>query len=515
MKKSFYPPLFVLSICFFCVAFSPANGQSGEWRVWVKTSPCSGRFDWITVAKDNPSGGLNAYYLANTVFPSAACTAQGCTFNVATALAASLRQSNQFSNYCCRDYSVWQNTQTRQMSVVLGKQATAGLGWILVRGNLCCEEAESLSGIPGACSGGANQQAVQNTQCYPGSYAAWNAQADRVECYCNPGLVWNSTRTACIQAPVTQVNCWPGSYAALNPQTNKTECYCNPGLVWNDTKTACIQPATKQINCWPGSYAAINPQTSQTECYCNPGLVWNATKTACVQPVATQVNCWPGSYAAVNPQTNQTECFCNPGLVWNSTKTACVQPATAHVACWPGSYAAVNSQTNKTECFCNPGLVWNSTNTACVTPGNNVDAVGAGTWTLVSVTANPVSRPDWKYNAQSGTAHLDVYNGDQADFQWTQPPQQFGSGGFTVTVSVQGKPAPKSRIAALIGVSGRGLETDAPSDQRSAYATPPEGPASASRSVTFKPSKSSSEIEVMIGMMWGGLEISYKYKKAQ
>ena len=54
---------------------------------------------------------------------------------------------------------------------------------------------------------------------------------------------------------------------------------------------------------------------------------------------------------------------------------------------------------------------------------------------------------------------MDVYNGDKGDFQWSQPPQQFGMAGFTMQVATQGHPAPNSRIATLIGVSADGMET--------------------------------------------------------
>jgi hypothetical protein len=471
MKKIVWVPLFVISFWFLFVLLLPivSNGQDDGWRVWVKVSPCSGRFDWVSVAKTNPGGGLNYYYLANQLFPSAGCTIQGCTFAGANVVAASLRTSSEFFKYCCRDYSVWQNTQTRQMTVVVGKFGTAGLGWQIVKGDLCCEEAEALSGIQGACSGNiANQQLVQNTKCWPGSYAAWNAQAQRVECYCNPGLVWNNTKTACISPQVQNVDCsgYPGSYAVWNEQTRKAECWCPEGKTWNSTRTACVD-VVAQVNCWPGSYAALNPQTGKTECYCNPGLVWNSTKTACVTPNA-DCSGYPGSYAAWNAQLQRMECLCPQGKTWNTTRTACVD-AVAQVT----------------------------------------------TWTLVSVTSYP-STPGqgWSFNS-SGTAHLDVYSGDKADFRWTPPPNQFSSNGFTVSLSVTGTPAPNSRIAALIDVAGYGLDTDSPTDQRSAYATPPSGPASAQRSVTFKPSSSASEIEVKIVLMWGGVTFRYKYQRSQ
>jgi hypothetical protein len=552
MKKIFYFRPLLAVCCFLWLLLLPAilGAQTGEYKVWVKTNPCSGRYDWISVGKENPGGGgLNYYSLANTIFPGAGCTTYGCTFTEATAVANSLRPSPEFLKYCCRDYSVWENPATKERTVVLGKFGTAP-GWLFVRGELCCEEAEALAGKPGVCSGDPNiQQLVKNTKCWPGSYAAWNAQAQRVECYCLPGKVWNSTRTACVD-DVTQIKCWPGSYAAVNPQTGKTECYCNPGLVWNSTKTACIQPAT-QVNCWPGSYAAVNPQTGQTECYCNPGLVWNSTKTACIQPT-TQVNCWPGSYAAVNPQTGKTECYCNPGLVWNSTKTACIQPTTqvtcwpgsyaavnpqtgktecycnpglvwnstktaciqptAQVNCWPGSYAAVNPQTGQTECYCNPGLVWNSTRTACITPGPG----GAGTWRLVSATVTPQTPAQgWSFSgAGAGSAHFDVYNGDKIDYQWTPPPQQFGSGGFTMSLNVQGKPIGQGRMACLISSTGYGLEPSIPEKETSAYGTSENGnTASASKSWTYTPSTTASEIEVLISLNWGSVKFSYKYQK--
>lgn len=304
--------------------------QSGDWKVWVKTSPCSGRYDWITVARENPTGGENFFYLANQIFQGIGCTTMGCTFSEANAIASSLRSSPQFSNYCCSDYSVWQNTQTGKMSVVKGKFGTAGFGWQIVKTDLCCEDAEALAGIPGACSG-TDQAKINNTKCWPGSYAVINPQTQKVECYCNPGLVWNSTRTACIDPKELEKNTdcsvYPGSYAAWNAQSQRVECYCPTGKKWNDTRSACIDDIL-QVNCWPGSHAALNSQTNITECYCDPGLVWNSTKTACIDPqeLVKNTDCskYPGSYATWNTQTQRVECWCPTGKTWNSTMTACI-----------------------------------------------------------------------------------------------------------------------------------------------------------------------------------------------
>jgi hypothetical protein len=179
---------------------------------------------------------------------------------------------------------------------------------------------------------------------------------------------------------------------------------------------------------------------------------------------------------------------------------------------YPGSYAAWNEQTQRVECWCPAGKVWNSTKTACVDQGNN-NPGGSGTWTLVSVTTIP-EKPDpgWSFNAQGGTAHWDIYNGDKADFQWTAPPQQFNSNGFTVSLNVQSHPLPNGRLAALIGVGSSSLTSDNPNEQ-SAYANPPSGPSSASKSVNFKPTSSASEIEVRVELMWGSVKCYYKYRK--
>jgi hypothetical protein len=549
------------------------NTQADEWKVWVKASPCSGRFDWITVAKDNPTGGGNFFYPANEIFPGTTCTTDGCTFATANAVAATLRTSSKFSNYCCQDYSVWKNNQTGKTSVVLGKFGSPGFGWGLVKGTLCCEEAEALAGIPGACSGTTdnNQQTIiNNTKCWPGSHAAWNAQTKKIECYCNTGLVWNSTKTACVDPKElvknadcsaypgsyagwneelqkvecycpegkiwnstmtaciddpAKVKCWPGSYAAVNPQTNKTECYCNQGLVWNSTKTACVDPQelVKNADCskYPGSYAGWNKELQKVECYCPDGKIWNSTMTACIDDPA-KVNCWPGSYAALNPQTNKTECYCNPGLVWNSTKTACVDPQelvkNADCSKYAGSYAAWNAQTQKVECRCPDGKIWNSTMTACIDakpslPGGG----GTGSWTLVSVTVSPEDpnkvwgNHEWTYSGQSPSAHYSIYNGAfQVDYNWTPPPQQFNSNGFTVSLNVKGTATGGQAISGIISVSTSGVASDTQGDQ-SAYAAG-TGSASAQKSLTFKPTNS-SDVEVKVSLGWGSVTYTYKYRR--
>ena len=146
------------------VLASPASAQDLGWKVWVKTSPCSGRFDWVTVAKENPTYGAGGgnwenadLILTGTGMKCVRNTDQFCSKAAATAEAAIVGASSKFSDYCCKEYSVWQNSATSKMTVVVGKFATAGYGWQKIQGDLCCSEAEALSGIAGAC-GGSRQQ---------------------------------------------------------------------------------------------------------------------------------------------------------------------------------------------------------------------------------------------------------------------------------------------------------------------------------------------------------------------
>jgi len=405
------------------------TGGTGEavWFVWKLTSPCrDSRQDWFAVAKTFPGFGFDASSFDGPL-----------TFTAAMASADAFKMGADFRNYCC-PWNVYRNNQTGAFSV--GKQSfvSPGPNLELFRGGICCEEAFALAGfaIGNDCrnlrlstgaivsiqsngtfatvaspTAGINpiiQATLANTKCWPGSYAAWNQQTQKVECYCNTGYVWNSAKNACVdpQELTKNADCsgYKGSYAAWNAQNNRVECWCPQGTKWNDSKTACISDAEWAIantKCWPGSYAAWNAQAQRIECYCNTGLVWNSARNACIDPqeLVKNANCsgYPGSYAAWNVQTNRVECWCPPGKTWNETKTACIDNA-SQVNCWPGSYAAFNPQTNRTECFCNPGLVWNSTNTACVqpqTPGDKhiVDIV---------VTQQNVTISVWDHGCEDG-----------------------------------------------------------------------------------------------------------------
>jgi hypothetical protein len=65
------------------------------------------------------------------------------------------RLSPRFEQYCCHDYSVWQNNQSGNFTVVVGKNGSPGTGWIFKKGDLCCEDAYTYAGLPNAESCGA------------------------------------------------------------------------------------------------------------------------------------------------------------------------------------------------------------------------------------------------------------------------------------------------------------------------------------------------------------------------
>lgn len=139
---------------------SGAGQGSKGWRVWIRVEPCSGRFDWLTIAKEEPPGagaGKNHYIPYETEFGNKGCNQSepfGCTYEEAKALMESIRFDNKFFNYCCKDYSVWRDIETNKYTIVMGKPVQSpGPNWLFVKGDLCCEQAEELAGLPGACSG--------------------------------------------------------------------------------------------------------------------------------------------------------------------------------------------------------------------------------------------------------------------------------------------------------------------------------------------------------------------------
>lgn len=414
------------------------SGQpaSKGWRVWVKISPCAGgRTDWISVAERNlGEGGLGHYQIADIIVAPLRCTLpspHGCTFAQAMAEANAVRASSKFSNYCCRDFSVWENTTTRELSVVKG-MGSAGFGWRSVKGDLCCEEAEALAGKTGLCGG---------TQTgYIGCFK------DTSDFDLNGHLERGSGNTPqrCIEA------CRQKGFAYAAVQYGQS-CLCGNSYGKYGKADNCDYKCTGDPSQICGGYSANSVYS-------------------------TGINVVPGRGVT------------SGGL---------------HI---PPKQGAIPNRGGGKGTGKTGGSDGNQNNPA------------AGQWALASVTVSPETPgKEWSYGgAQASSAQYKIYNGDTSVFQWTAPPQQFDGNGFTVSLSVQANPIPKSRMASLIGVAGSGLTSNIPSDQQIAYAKAENGSgASAQQAVTFKPQPGSSDIEVRISMMWGGLNFIYKYRRVQ
>ncbi len=427
-----------IGICFLigCSIFSgggkPTGGNSTEdksgtgFKVWVKTSPCSGgRTDWISIAKQNPAegGGGSFFQTADMLTSGLSCSKisdNNCTFAQAMEVANSVRGSSQFANYCCRDYSVWKNTQSGEMSIVKG-QGSAGFGWQFEKGDLCCEEAESYAGKTGLCSGtrgGSGWKTEENIDRPGGDYKDFDLSSPNIELCCQ----------SCEDDP----NCKAFTYVKPNNQGDKARCWL---------KNIVPQPMTS---------------------------------TCCIS-----------------------------GVKDTTTTTTVVRTPTINNSNRGGEGDNSNGK--------HDGIIPTPTPNSTQTPPPSI-----GRWTLVSVTAIPETpQQGYSYNAQSSSVHLDVYNGNTHDFQWTKPPAQFDANGFIVALNTQCKPIPKNSCASLMGGRGDGLESDTPPGERKAEANGADGAgASGQKSVTFKPTLSSpNEIEVEVGLMWGAARFIYKYRR--
>lgn len=149
----------------------PSIWQDG-WKVYVRTSPCSGRFDWVSVALQNPTGrgGLGYWSTADIILTGTPmrCVREGsrCTKAEAEAEAVVVRGQPKFRDYCCKEYTVWKQQQTGKWTIVVGKFGNPGPGWFFEDGPMCCEEAEEITGLTGACSGSTGKHPAGYIGCY-------------------------------------------------------------------------------------------------------------------------------------------------------------------------------------------------------------------------------------------------------------------------------------------------------------------------------------------------------------
>jgi hypothetical protein len=135
----------------------PVAAQSPRpFFVWEKVSSCQDtRQDWFTVAQEYPGAGTgtpNAWQQAGSFPTFAAAMAAADTMKMAPFL--------QFKSRCCNDWAVYEDTRTGRQSVMRSSGIfSVPQGQVLLRSDMCCEEAFAAAGVPvGATSDCRNLQ---------------------------------------------------------------------------------------------------------------------------------------------------------------------------------------------------------------------------------------------------------------------------------------------------------------------------------------------------------------------
>jgi hypothetical protein len=95
--------------------------------------------------------------------------------------------------------------------------------------------------------------------------------------------------------------------------------------------------------------------------------------------------------------------------------------------------------------------------------------------------------------------HVSWYN---TNYQWNSPPQQVGTGGFTITLNVSQNRPGNDRVATGLNMSGAGFDLN-PANPSIPIGAPNQ-PMSGSLTVTVKPPKNpSGDYYLKIGVFWG------------
>jgi hypothetical protein len=121
-----------------------------RWNVYRQKGNCViSRQDWLTIAQDPPGFG---WMLCNgsTSHPNFASAAAEMDFLKMTECQGETPLCPKFKNDCCK-FAVYLNRQTGIFSVIR-EGGNAGPGQLIVQGDLCCEDAALLAGIPLGCT---------------------------------------------------------------------------------------------------------------------------------------------------------------------------------------------------------------------------------------------------------------------------------------------------------------------------------------------------------------------------
>ncbi|MFN7928856.1 MAG: hypothetical protein U0Y68_13080 [Blastocatellia bacterium] len=436
-----------------------ASSKSGKgWMVWVRTSPCAGRFDWISVAKENPGlGGTGYYQTADLIQSPLKCTQPaGCTFDEAMAEAALVRASPMFSNYCCREYSVWENIETGELSILKGP-GSRGYGWRLVPGktNLCCEEAEAAVGKTGLCGGIPVSKAPNS--CFSSDSGAGVVNRNDHLNYAqqNESRLLSNLRfkiDLLFDCPSLRKETLDCAFAEISLLIGK---YVDAGCFNGDQGAVTLNRAEHYDWSVRQSQALIREDMQRKV----------ATAFSCLAPA------------------NRANFFADLSVAIAQAPDACA-----------GNGSPVVPPTT-------PSI------------GDTRNQPIARHWQLVSVSVTPETPPrGWSYSTQSPAAQNNANDGSRFSWQWTQPPQQFEMS-FTVSANTQASAPSQGRAAGMLSLACAGFTTEVPDGKGFAHAVAENGAsASGQTTVTFKPMAGATEARVEVSLMGGEVVFVYNYR---
>jgi len=425
-------------------------GQTPVWRVWMKTSPCSGRTDWVSVAKENPTtGGGGAYF---EIFPGSRTWA---TFAEAMAEANALRGSSLFSNYCCREYSVWQNNQTGKFTVVQGKFGNPGFGWQFVKGNLCCDEAFAQAGLSSSCGGGGGAASTCFAQ-DPGM-----ASTNR-----NDHYDWAQRQDA--------------ARLEANLKT-KIDVLFNCPVVNSDHLSSVFADASviiaryvPQAACFRNDPGAVSTDYGAHQAWARPldrrlvlnNLQWKVASALKCLDRARQASFFADLSVAIAKGAGGGGVIASGG--------------------GSGGSGGVGRGGSGGSGGSGGGTGGNSGGS-----GSGGGAVGPGSLKLVEVIPTPNHwGNDFSVNPNGGQITAKWSYGN-ANYQWNNPPQQVGPEGFTITLNATAQAVPRSRVTTGLTIKGGGFELD-PATATFGIDTDKGNPASGSLTVRVKPPRNPS-----------------------
>ncbi len=441
------------TVALFLVSGSPSPGQpaSDGFRVWVKTSPCSGRNDWVTVARENPGiGGTGVWFLADLILSPLSCTRPGgCGFAAANAEAAVVRASSRFFSYCCRDMSVLQNSRTSEFAVIRAGES-AGFGWNQVKTGLCCEEAAALAGKPAMC----DSEQANRGQVPGGRIRGRGQRPEFLGCF-------RDTK-------VFDLNGYPYATPDNSPQSCVASCR-QRGFAYAGMQNG--------QSCLCGNnYGKYGP-ASNCDVKCTGDSGQNCGGFAANSVYSTGIPGPPGSGRVPQVQTGP------PGF----DPRAKPQPQ------FPPTYANGPDPRGNPQ---PPGAV-------------------PGRWVLTSVTVSPESRAGWTYTTQGTTARstwggIAVFqwsappaqfdgSGFSVSLNAQSTPESKGGGlAALLCVGAEGLTTtnPEDKLCAY------------PKAANGASA-------SAQQNISYKPTGTTGDVVVRIEMMWGGVNYKYYYKRTQ